>query len=115
MSHVRSIKPNCLTLVTRPLALSACALSILLTISAPPVSASDRYDQRVLTKLQSGTAHLEAGELDAARLDFDEAIRLDGNCYQALNNVGLCYMRQGQLDKAADQFRAAIKINPNYI
>lgn len=115
MSHVRSIKPNCLTLVTRPLALSAFAVSLWLTISAPPASASDRYDQRVLTKLQSGTVHLQAGELDAARLDFDEAIRLDGNCYQALNNVGLCYMRQGQLDKAAEQFRAAIKINSNYV
>lgn len=80
-----------------------------------PVWAEKAQDQRVLSKLESGTAHLRQGELEAARLDFEEALRTEGDCYQALNNIGLCYMRQGQLDKAADQFRRALKINPTYI
>lgn len=79
-----------------------------------PARAADNYDQRVVARLETGTAHLRKGELDAARQDFDEALKMDSTCYQALNNIGLCYMRQGMLDKAAEQFRQALKINPTY-
>ncbi len=80
-----------------------------------PAAAEKGHDQKVWSKLESGAAHLRQGELEAARLDFEAALRIESDCYQALNNIGLCYMRQGQLDKAADQFRRALKVNPTYV
>jgi tetratricopeptide (TPR) repeat protein len=77
--------------------------------------AEEHYDQRALARLASGTGHLKKGELDTAIKEFEEAVKIDGNCYQALNNIGLCYMRQGDLARAADRFRAALKVNPHYV
>lgn len=76
---------------------------------------SAELDGQAATCLSRGTAHLKRGEVEAARALFEQTLKMEPNCYQALNNIGLCYMRQGQLNQAADRFRQALKINPTYV
>lgn len=45
---------------------------------------------------------------------FEKAIKLDGNNFHAVNNLGVYFQVKNQLQKALEQFKKAVEINPNY-
>lgn len=71
------------------------------------VELSHAYDNR-------GYGFNHKGQYDSAIPDFDEAVRLDPNNYQAFNNRGNAYTNKGQYDRAIPDYDQALRINPNY-
>jgi tetratricopeptide (TPR) repeat protein len=64
--------------------------------------------------------HLEAAErligqqnYEAAKVEINKVLTLDPRCTDALNNLGVVYLRQHQFDQAKDCFKQALKVDPH--
>jgi len=60
-----------------------------------------------------GIAYHQLGDLNAAKRNYDKAIKLDKNFADAINNVGTIYYAQKKYGTAISRYRAAIKIKPD--
>jgi Tfp pilus assembly protein PilF len=56
-----------------------------------------------------GGIYLQGGELERARHQFEEAIRLQTKFAQAHYNLGLVLQKQGKSEEAAREFQAALE------
>jgi tetratricopeptide (TPR) repeat protein len=56
----------------------------------------------------------EQGKTDAAREEFETAIRINPNEPTALNDLGVQASRAGDFDRAAELYRRAIRIDPYF-
>ncbi|MEX1001492.1 MAG: tetratricopeptide repeat protein [Crocinitomicaceae bacterium] len=84
------------------------ALNCYYTINQIDSSWSDAYHN-------IGFIHLiMTEELDSAVHYFSIATDLDPNFYQAYNNLGLAYEKQGDLENAKKYYQKAIAINPDF-
>ncbi|MDY6878195.1 MAG: tetratricopeptide repeat protein [Chloroflexota bacterium] len=63
--------------------------------------------------LESGRAHLEAGEYAEAIADLEAAIEADPDNSEAYFLLGQAYNQTGDLMKAADEFRTVIALDPD--
>jgi len=63
--------------------------------------------------LRVGTILYNKGEYPAAIHDLEEALRRGTTRAEAHDNLGLCYARTGRLDEAAEQFRIAVRMDPD--
>ncbi len=61
---------------------------------------------------QRGEKALEAGQLDEAALDYQEALRTAPSYAEALNGLGSVLFRQGKRAEAVTKFQAAIAADP---
>ncbi|HXX57153.1 MAG TPA: tetratricopeptide repeat protein [Thermodesulfovibrionales bacterium] len=66
-----------------------------------------------LAYFNRANALVEAGQLDKAFADFDEAIALNPYYYDAYNNRGSTYDQIGRLDRALDDYNKASTLNQN--
>ena len=78
---------------------------------AAEAGARDTRDAR--TSATRGFVELVAGNQDAARARFDEAMRLDPYAVLARTGQGVVAQRAGDTDAAIDWFRQALAISPN--
>ena len=67
-----------------------------------------------MPRFLSGMAHLQLGALDAAGMAFEAAVALDADGIEARYNLGGCYIEQGDLDRADEQFRAILELSPGH-
>jgi tetratricopeptide (TPR) repeat protein len=51
---------------------------------------------------------------EAAMADFEQAIRIDGECWRALHNRGVLLAQAGQFEPAFDDFHKTIELNPGF-
>ncbi|MFB3819823.1 MAG: tetratricopeptide repeat protein [Candidatus Methylomirabilales bacterium] len=74
----------------------------------PPVSRAEaeRFNSR-------GVALARAGELDAAILQFTQAITADPTHYKSHNNLGVLYKRKGFIRQAIQAYKTASQIQPD--
>lgn len=63
------------------------------------------YDNR-------GIALAQAGKLDAALADFDQALKIDPRLVKAFYNRGLLYYQAGAVARALEDINQAIRLNP---
>jgi len=56
----------------------------------------------------------EIGSTEEAILNYEKAIEIDPDFYQAYNNLGNAQKRLGLLSDAISSYQACIRINPNY-
>ncbi|PWT97127.1 MAG: hypothetical protein C5B53_08525 [Candidatus Melainabacteria bacterium] len=91
---------------------------ILATLSAVWLTAASPGFAKHYTR--EVTQHLEAAErligqqsYDAAKGEIAKALKLDASCTDALNNLGVIYLRQHQFDQAKDCFSRALKVDPH--
>lgn len=59
-----------------------------------------------------GAALLSAGDLDAARAQFEAVLRIDPEERSALGNLGLILARQGQTAEARSRFEQVLRLDP---
>ena len=60
-----------------------------------------------------GNALRKTGKVDLAIADLDQAIKLDANYFGAYWNRGLAYQDKGDKEKAADDYKKALTLNPD--
>jgi len=61
-----------------------------------------------------GAAWYEKDDYVRAAEYYKEAIRLNQDCAEAINNLGVIHSKRGNLDIAMDCYKKATLINPNY-
>jgi len=61
-----------------------------------------------------GMALLDAGQAEAAAVQFHQALKWNPSYAKAINNLGVAYERLGRLEAAIDQYRAALRVQPDY-
>jgi len=59
-----------------------------------------------------GIALMNQSKYSDAENQFDEAVHLDSQDYQASNNAGICALRLSKLDEAVLYFQAALRMHP---
>ncbi len=61
-----------------------------------------------------GQVYADAGKLELADADFEEALHFDTNNWRALHNRGVSYAEAGQFAEAFDDFNRVIETNPQF-
>jgi tetratricopeptide (TPR) repeat protein len=61
-----------------------------------------------------GQLKAEAGQIQEAVLDFEDAIRADRECWRAVHNRGVLLAQVGQLEKAFDDFNRTIQLKQDF-
>jgi tetratricopeptide (TPR) repeat protein len=79
----------------------------------PPVA---RYASELTAWAMNRRGQLKAeqGRTSEAMLDFDDAVRLDSECWRALHNRGVLFAQAGEFEKAFDDFNRTIGVNSNF-
>jgi len=60
-----------------------------------------------------GITVLKLGQVDEAITNFQQAIRIKPNYWEAHNNLGSALLQKGRVDEAIDQYQVALQINPD--
>ncbi len=61
-----------------------------------------------------GNIYRDAGKLDEAIREFQQAITIYPDYCDAHNNLGLAYRKKGMLEEALSEYQEALKLNPQY-
>jgi tetratricopeptide (TPR) repeat protein len=61
-----------------------------------------------------GQIKADAGRLQEAMLDFDDAVRADAKCWRAIHNRGVLFAQSGHFEKAFDDFNRTIALNAEF-
>lgn len=61
-----------------------------------------------------GDVYLQAGKLDAAKAEYEAALKINPQEVNAHSNLGIILAQQNQLDAAIAQFQQALAIRPNF-
>lgn len=67
---------------------------------------------KAFAKYHKGTEYFRQRRFDEAILNFEYAIELNPRFVAAYNNLGIVYYYMGDLDRAVEQFRKALDIDP---
>ena len=68
--------------------------------------------KKAIELFETGVKVMYEGGLSTAIMFYEAAIGYDPNFYEALGNLGLCYMQMGELHKGISYLEKALKINP---
>ena len=60
-----------------------------------------------------GITVLKLGRVDEAITNFQQALRIKPNYWEAHNNLGSALLQKGWVDEAIDQYQVALQINPD--
>ena len=63
---------------------------------------------------EAGVAAEKSGRLDEAEKDFQQVLRGGGKVAFVYNNLGIVYQQRGDHVRAIEQFREAIRLQPEY-
>ena len=79
----------------------------------PLLEAVRSLDNTALAHLMKGVELENAGQIDGAIAEHEEAVKQDPRLAQAHANLIALYARAGRGDKAENEYQATVKINPN--
>lgn len=69
---------------------------------------------RALSEFNAGRASASAGDGPGARGHFEAALAADSGAFRAAYNLGVMYDRDGNESRAAEYYRQALRIQPDY-
>ncbi|SPO43196.1 uncharacterized protein PSANT_00880 [Moesziomyces antarcticus] len=81
------------------------------TSTTPASSALDPADEESQRFLEEGTTHLEAGDLEKAKLAYERSLEIKRNS-SALFNLGVCYYHDRNLDGAIAAWKESLELAP---
>ena len=84
---------------------------VVVSMTASGCSLVNRH--RAEQRTEEGLRLLEADDLDAALVEFRDALALDPRSGVAHSRLGEIYRRQGNYEEAAEHLAEAVKINPS--
>ncbi len=90
-------------------------LALMLTLTASPgcQNVESRLNTYRATKhIDRGQEFLEKDDLEAARIAFEQAVRLDSQMAEAHSALGDIYRRMGEISKAITAYGNAVSANP---
>jgi protein O-mannosyl-transferase len=83
--------------------------------------ATKNYMQAILLKPDFGEAHFNLGNVKAVEENHEEALKHYflslkklSNQVKVYHNIGLSYLRLGEVERAIEFFKSAIKLQPNF-
>lgn len=92
------------------------ALSLSLSMLAPlPSSAERKYPADVQQRILSASKLLHSGNLAGARRELSEVLKVEPECPEAYNNIGISYFREQRMKEAEENFRQALSLDPLYL
>ena len=69
-------------------------------------------DQLKQARNNLGDMYAQEGNIEMAKLEFSNAIRLRPQYAQAYHNLAVCYQRQGKTEEAQTLVKYALALNP---
>lgn len=69
---------------------------------------------RLTTKIEQGLAAVHAGNLQRARVCFEQALRANAGDFDALQLLGNVYLALGQFEKAYEKLQEALLLDPEF-
>lgn len=85
----------------------------LLLVSTTAPALSKHYPQSVVARLEAAENLIGQKDYEKAKEQINSVLKLDPQCAEALNNMGVIYLRLRDFDKAKEYFETALKIDPN--
>lgn len=84
--------------------------------ASQPTPAAAQYANELMawSVNRRGQIKAETGRVSEAILDFEDAIRLDAQCWRAVHNRGVLFAQSGQFEDAFEDFNHTIEINPEF-
>lgn len=94
--------------------LAALLALCLFTTNATTTAALEKhYSKEVTEHLETAERLIGSQNYEGARAEIAKALKLEPKSTDALNNLGVIYLRQHQFDKARESFERALKVNPH--
>ncbi|XP_065057335.1 intraflagellar transport protein 88 homolog isoform X2 [Rhopilema esculentum] len=72
---------------------------------------ADHYNPAAL--VNKGNCSFKSGDLDRAKISYQEALNIEASCTEAIFNLGLVHKKLGKIDDALDCFHKLQAIIPN--
>ncbi|MBL7893713.1 MAG: tetratricopeptide repeat protein, partial [Bacteroidia bacterium] len=69
-------------------------------------------DKYLIALVNRGASRMDAGNISAAKTDFDEVIKKDPSNSSAFNGLASVFIKQKEYKKAKDMADKAIQLNP---
>lgn len=89
---------------------------LIATFSSPLAFAQKhRYAPDVEQRIDMAGRMSKEGNFEEARRVLQEALRMDGNCCECFNNLGITFFKEGRLKDAEGNFRRALNIDALYL
>lgn len=89
-------------------------VAVSLNVAVGTAALAWNYAPQVNQKLTEATELYHNRKISSAKIVFNEALQLEPNCPDAYNGLGLCFANQGDLDSAADCYKNALKVKPDF-
>ncbi len=92
----------------------AVAIALLALLVLGGGALAQELPEALSLSFDEGVRALKAGELDEAEAAFRAVLDGGGDLAQVHNNLGLVYRQRGQHEQAITEFRAAVRLDPDY-
>src|SRR5437868_12256362 len=90
---------------------SVLMILLLLGATAAPMAADSRSDAK--KQVEFGIAVAQRGLWREAIYRWERAVQIDPRYAEALNDLGIAYEHEGDLDKARTSYEKALELEPN--
>lgn len=101
--------------IYQPYILTTLWLVVIYCSAPAAIAQKHRYAPDVEQRIDIAGRMSKEGNFEEARRVLAEALRLDGNCCECLNSLGITYFKEGRLKEAEGNFRRALNIDPLYL
>ncbi|MBX9723067.1 MAG: tetratricopeptide repeat protein, partial [Candidatus Obscuribacterales bacterium] len=90
-----------------------CSLLVASHFCILSATASD-YAAPVSLALKEAGKLYDSGHFASAKMQFYEALRMEPNCPDAYNGLGLCAAKEGRMPESVECYKKALQLKPDF-